>query len=129
MLAQIGEKGHEIVYRSADGSILTPLGKNDMVFTHEMSENLWQLSKMNIAPVPEIKQFSRNGMVNNVNNSNSGDIIFTGDIVIEGVQNPEEFAQRLKQSIKNDSRVRGLLKEVTVNELMPNHNSLAMNRW
>ena len=66
MIAQIGEKGHEIVYRSADGSILTPLGKNDMVFTHEMSENLWQLSKMNIAPVPEIKQFSRNGMVNNV---------------------------------------------------------------
>lgn len=133
MIGRVGEAGSEIIYRSSDGSILTPLGKNDMVFTHEMSENLWQMAKeRDIKTVPGVEESQYNKTVSYgsvVNNSHSGDIVFTGDIVIEGVQNPEEFAQRLKQSIKSDSRVRGLLKEVTVNELNKNHNSLNMMKW
>lgn len=129
MIAQIGEKGHEIVYRSADGSILTPLGKNDMVFTHEMSENLWQLSKMNIAPVPEIKQFSRNGMVNNVRSGYTV-IQLNGNIELPNVYDAKEFTEQLKQVIKSDSRVQGLLMDSTVNKaLISNYNSLSVNKW
>lgn len=39
------DKGQELVYRRADGSILTPLGKGDKVFTAEMTDSLWQLAK------------------------------------------------------------------------------------
>ena len=39
------EEGEEIIYRTSDGAVLTPLGKGDMVFDNESSHRLWELSK------------------------------------------------------------------------------------
>ena len=140
MIGQVGEKGSEIVYRSADGSILTPLGENDMVFTHEMSKNLYELAKQrNIATVPGLEDSGYNKTVNN-NNIQGGDVnVYLGGVTITGVQSAEEltspafqkqFANALKSTIKKDRNVRGLLMEVTVNEAFDkHHNSLAKNRW
>lgn len=59
-----------------------------------------------------------------------GDVsVAIGDINLQGVQTPRELAYAIKDVVKNDRTVRGLLKDVTVNELMPNHNSLSMNKW
>lgn len=131
MIAQIGENGHEIVYRSADGSILTPLGKNDMVFTHEMSENLWQMAKQrNITTVPGVERVDRTA--GTVNNMRSGDVIIqlNGNIELPNVYNAKEFTEQLKQIIKSDRNVQGLLMDSTVNKaLTSNYNSLSVNKW
>ena len=131
MLAQIGEKGHEIVYRSADGSILTPLGKNDMVFTHEMSENLWKLAKQrNITTVPGVERVDKTA--GTVNNMRSGDVIIqlNGNIELPNVYDAKEFTEQLKQIIKSDRNVQGLLMDSTVNKaLTSNYNSLSVNKW
>ena len=140
MIAQIGEKGHEIVYRSADGSILTPLGKNDMVFTHEMSENLWKLAKeRDIKTVPGVEESQYNKTVNMSNNVRGGDVnINLGGVTVNGVRNAEElltpkfqkqFSQMVRKSIISDKNTRGVIQEITINELIPNHNSLSMNKW
>lgn len=36
----------EIVYRKSDGAILRPFNPGDMVFTKDMSENLWKMSQI-----------------------------------------------------------------------------------
>lgn len=52
------EDGEELIYRTSDGAVLTPLGQGDMVFDNESSKRLWELAnnpegfmqKYNIAP-------------------------------------------------------------------------------
>lgn len=44
------EEGGEVIYRAADGALLTPLGQGDMVFTNEMSHRLWEMAQGNIVP-------------------------------------------------------------------------------
>lgn len=39
------EDGEEIIYRTADGAVLTPLSSGDMVFDNESSRRLWELSQ------------------------------------------------------------------------------------
>ena len=46
-MAWTQEKGQELIYRRADGAILTPLSTGDKVFTNQMSENLWKLAQNN----------------------------------------------------------------------------------
>lgn len=38
------EDGEEIIYRTSDGAILTPLGDGDMVFNNESSKRLWEFA-------------------------------------------------------------------------------------
>lgn len=66
------EKGQELIYRRKDGSVLTPLGKGDKVFTNEMTENLWKMSKLfsdnsinkNVVDVSKIPVINSNRSVN-----------------------------------------------------------------
>ena len=39
------EKGQELIARLSDGSLLTPLGNGDKVFTKEQTDKLWEMSK------------------------------------------------------------------------------------
>ena len=139
MIAQIGEKGHEIVYRSADGSILTPLGKNDMVFTHEMSENLWQMAKeRDIKTVPGVEESQYNKTVNMSNHVRGGDVVVNlGGVTVNGVQNADELARELesvitdtlRHNLVNDRRTKGIINETVKDMLLPNHNSLSANKY
>lgn len=139
MIAQIGEKGHEIVYRSADGSILTPLGKNDMVFTHEMSENLWQMAKeRDIKTVPGVEDSQYNKTVNMSNHVRGGDVnINLGGVTVNGVRNADELARELesvitdtlRRNLVNDRRTKGIINETVKDMLLPNHNSLSSNKY
>ena len=82
-IAWTQEKGQELVYRRKDGAVLTPLGKGDKVFTNEMTENLWKMSKLfsEDALRRNITDVSR---TSTINDNRSVNINFDNFINVEG---------------------------------------------
>lgn len=124
-LAWTQEEGTEIIRRASDGALLTPLGQDDMVFTNEASRKLWEFSQdpegymaklglSNLKPVEfaipsissmmDIPNIDKVSMVQNV----SFDF---GDIQMYGVNNTEEFAKQLRNTITTDTKTQKLLTE------------------
>lgn len=125
-LAMINEEGQEITYDKSQGAILTSLNPGDKVYTAKQAQILYDLSKGDYSSMIPYMHTSTPQIIS----STSGDVsVAIGDINLQGVQTPRELAYAIKDVVKNDRTVRGLLKDVTVNELMPNHNSLSMNKW
>lgn len=125
-LAMINEEGQEITYDKSQGAILTSLNPGDKVYTAKQAQVLYDLSKGDYSSMIPYMHTSTPQIIS----STSGDVsVAIGDINLQGVQTPRELAYAIKDVVKNDRTVRGLLKDVTVNELMPNHNSLSMNKW
>lgn len=110
-LAWTQEEGSEIIRRS-DGSILTPITRGTTVFTREMTDNLWNIAKQN----PE--KFYQNAMptMNTFATTNrGGDVsVSIGDIKLDGIQNPDQFAQALIGVVKDYSKVQKVLQAATV---------------
>lgn len=110
-LAWTQEDGAEIIRRS-DGSILTPITRGTTVFTREMTDNLWNIAKQN----PE--KFYQNAMptMNTFATTNrGGDVtVSIGDIKLDGIQNPDQFAQALIGVVKDYSKVQKVLQAATV---------------
>lgn len=110
-LAWTQEEGAEIIRRS-DGSILTPITRGTTVFTREMTDNLWNIAKQN----PE--KFYQNAMptMNTFATTNrGGDVsVSIGDIKLDGIQNPDQFAQSLIGVVKDYSKVQKVLQAATV---------------
>ena len=110
-LAWTQEDGGEIIRRS-DGSILTPITRGTTVFTREMTDNLWNIAKQN----PE--KFYQNAMptMNTFATTNrGGDVtISIGDIKLDGIQNPDQFAQALIGVVQDYSKVQKVLQAATV---------------
>lgn len=101
------EEGAELQYDSKSGTIVTPDGAHltrvhggDMIFTNEMSENLWKLAKMNLAQMyagqftPVTPDFSKS-----VNNSSNIEVTF-GDLVLPDVTNSAEFADSVESVMR-----------------------------
>ena len=101
------EEGAELQYDSKSGTIVTPDGAHltrvhggDMIFTNEMSENLWKLAKMNPAQMyagqftPVTPDFSKS-----VNNSSNIEVTF-GDLVLPDVTNSAEFADSVESVMR-----------------------------
>ena len=129
-LAWTQEEGTEIIRRASDGALLTPLGQDDMVFTNEASQKLWEFSQdpegymaklgiSNLKPVefaipsissmtkmPEIQRVAPNQNVN----------IQLGDIQMYGVNNPQEFAKQLRSTLASDNKARSMVKELVLAE-------------
>ena len=110
-LAWTQEEGAEIIRRS-DGSILTPITRGTTVFTREMTDNLWHIAKQN----PE--KFYQNAMptMNTFATTNrGGDVtVSIGDIKLDGIKNPDQFAQALIGVVKDYSKVQKVLQAATV---------------
>lgn len=110
-LAWTQEEGTEIIRRS-DGSILTPITRGTTVFTREMTDNLWNIAKQN----PE--KFYQNAMptMNTFATTNrGGDVtVSIGDIKLDGIKNPDQFAQALIDVVKDYSKVQKVLQAATV---------------
>lgn len=110
-LAWTQEEGAEII-RHSDGSILTPITRGTTVFTREMTDNLWNIAKQN----PE--KFYQNAMptMNTFATTNrGGDVsVSIGDIKLDGIQNPDQFAQALIGVVKDYSKVQKVLQAATV---------------
>lgn len=116
-MAWTQEDKSELIFRSSDGAMLTPLGRGDMVFTNEMSQRLWDFAKGNIGASldfnPKIGGITPQSITSN--NSIS--------INLPNVKNYDEF----KQAMKNDSELEQFLQEVTIGQVMGN-NKLRKNR-
>ena len=130
MLAITQEAGFEFI-RTDDG-MLTPLKKGDSVFSHDQSENLWEMSKHDPADLFNSARIVSSPTPVSVD-SNNMIMVDVGDIVVNGVQDAKSFANEvtyiLKNSIKNNRNVQNLLNENTKNMLDSKHNSLSINRW
>lgn len=123
-MALTQEEGTEIMWHN--GAMLTPVHRNDMIFTHEMSENLWKIAQNN----PE--KFYRTAMPTMANVSttnNGGDVsISIGDIKLDNVQNPDEFAKALIGVVKDYPKVQKLLQATTV-DLIAGKSIKGLNRF
>ena len=66
-----------------------------------------------------------------VNNKVDNDVnISIGDIKLEGVQDPKQLANGIKDVIKNNTGgVRSMIKEDTIGTLDKRYNSLSVKRW
>ena len=108
------EDGEEII-RTKDGALLAPTN-GAMVFTNEMSENLWNLSQgklinaIGTIPIPALTS-------NNSSTSNITYDVNIGDIKLEGVNNPDEFAKQLRYTIANDNKTKRIMKAATIDQL------------
>lgn len=92
-IAWTQENGSELIYRKSDGAILTPLNNGDMVFTSEMSRNLWDIAKNhtvgNKTKLPDTSLSART-----INNDNEITLI------LPNVTNYDEFKTQLQKDPK-----------------------------
>lgn len=109
------EKGPELI-RTASGELLTPLKKGDMVFTNEMSENLWKLAQVDpstiwnlTSPTVNMPEVTRN-MENNFT-------LQMGDIVMNGVNDPKTFGQQMRDEFCRDGKTTRCMMEVVGSKL------------
>lgn len=120
-LAWTQENGNEIIYRSTDGALLTPLGSGDMVFTNEMAQKLWEMAKGNIS-VPAFNSHKINTNLDHgsktVNNDNKI------AITLPNVKNYSEF----KSELQKDAKFVNFVQEVTLGEAL-GHNSMRSNKY
>jgi hypothetical protein len=113
------EQGGELIYRTTDGAILTPLNQGDMVFTNEMSQRLWELAKgeipigVNDMPIAGVNSVQTNVTANN-----------EITIVLPNVQDYDSF----KKSLQNDPRFEKWMEEVTIGRIYGN-NSLNKRKY
>lgn len=109
-LAWTQENKRELIYRAADGALLTELNPGDKVFTNEMTENLWELAKMN----PSLLTSSINYMPNLpeiTKSAGTSTIVEVGDIVMNGVNDVETFGRQLREEILRNGKTTQCITE------------------
>lgn len=132
-LAWTQENKRELIYRAADGALLTELNPEDKVFTNEMTENLWKMAQMNPAQMyagqftPVTPDFSKS-----VNNSSNIEVTF-GDLVLPDVTNSAEFADSVESVMreaicKNGKTTQCITEAVSAKQLGKNRNSIGNAR-
>lgn len=120
-LAWTQENKRELIYRAADGAVLTKLNPGDKVFTNEMTENLWKMAQMNPAQMGITSQFTKlPDMSRNVSNSGNTTIQI-GDIKMEGVNDVETFGRQLREEIlRNGKTTQCITEAVSAKQLGKN---------
>lgn len=119
-LAWTQENKRELIYRASDGAVLTKLNPGDKVFTNEMTENLWKLAKTN----PSLLYSSTNfvpKLPDIAKSAGTSTIVEVGDIVMNGVNDPETFGRQLREEIcKNGKTTQCITEAVSAKQLGKN---------
>lgn len=119
-LAWTQEDKREMIYRASDGAVLTKLNPGDKVFTNEMTENLWKMAQMN----PSLLTSGINYMPNLpeiTKSAGTSTIVEVGDIVMNGVNDPETFGRQLREEIcKNGKTTQCITEAVSAKQLKKN---------
>lgn len=130
MIANLGENGTELQYDVSKG-VLKSVGQGDMIFTAEQAKTLMEFAKnpMVYKNMYTGTAFSMPSVP--VNNKVDNDVnISIGDVKLEGVQDPKQFATAMKDVIKNNTGgVRSMIKEDTIGSLSKGYNSQSVKRW
>lgn len=119
-LAWTQENKRELIYRASDGAVLTKLNPGDKVFTNEMTENLWKMAQVN----PSLLTSGINYMPNLpeiTKSAGTSTIVEVGDIVMNGVNDPETFGRQLREEIcKNGKTTQCITEAVSAKQLGKN---------
>ncbi len=134
-MAWTQDDGQELIYRTADGAILTPLREGDRIFTNEMTDRLWKLANGMVpgqenVSVPDItKNIDLNlQKIEPVNNA--GDVtINMGGIIMNGVNDPKEFEANLIDMMNQSPRVKKVMNNNTIGTLTKGYNSLSGRKY
>lgn len=112
--------GSEFIYKTSYGGILTPLDAGDMVFTHEMSQRLWDIAANNVPAEANVQ------VVNVPSNITGGTYNTNADISITlpNVTNYDDF----KKGLQKDDNFEKFIQEITVGRLNGN-NSLNKRKY
>lgn len=113
-LAWTQENGTEFIVRPSDGAILTPVSRNDKVFSASASNNLWNMAN---SPAEFIKDNLNLGTASVPNNStiqsnytqHLDKVIFN----LPNVQNYNEFLSALR----DDRNFERLIQSMTINQI------------
>lgn len=130
MIANLGENGTELQYDVSKG-ILKSVGQGDMIFTAEQAKTLMEFAKNPMAYKNMYTGTAFSMPSVPVNNKVDNDVnISIGDIKLEGVQDPKQLANGIKDVIKNNTGgVRSMIKEDTIGSLSKGYNSQSVKRW
>lgn len=130
MIANLGENGAELQYDVSKG-VLKSVGQGDMIFTAEQAKTLMEFAKNPMAYKNMYTGTAFSMPSVPVNNKVDNDVnISIGDIKLEGVQDPKQFATTMKDVIKNNTGgVRSMIKEDTIGSLSKGYNSQSVKRW
>lgn len=130
MIANLGENGTELQYDVSKG-VLKSVGQGDMIFTAEQAKTLMEFAKNPMAYKNMYTGTAFSMPSVPVNNKVDNDVnISIGDIKLEGVQDPKQLANGIKDVIKNNTGgVRSMIKEDTIGSLSKGYNSQSVKRW
>lgn len=130
MIANLGENGTELQYDVSKG-VLKSVGQGDMIFTAEQAKTLMEFAKNPMAYKNMYTGTAFSMPSVPVNNKVDNDVnISIGDIKLEGVQDPKQLANGIKDIIKNNTGgVRSMIKEDTIGSLSKGYNSQSVKRW
>lgn len=111
-LAWTQDEGQELIYRTTDGALLTPLNQGDMVFTNEMSQRLWEIASGQIPIGGNIEVPIIGG------GTTAGNVTANNNITIElpNVENYDDF----KKAMKQDTELEKFWQEITIGQMMGN---------
>lgn len=113
-LAWTQEKGSELIYRSRDKAIFTPLGAGDKVFTDEMTERLWRMAQENpVIPtalfnLPTAETALRSLPSSHLSQSIQNDVQL--NIELPGVTNYSDF----KTALISDKQFENVIKQISL---------------
>lgn len=99
------EAGGEMILRKSDGAMLTPLGKGDMVFTNQMSKNLWNMAK---DPLKALAGQVTSHASTSVNNTSVGDITNNFSFNLPNVKDSDEFIRELQHNKKFENIIKSM---------------------
>ena len=107
-LAWTQEKGSELIFRSSDGAMLTPLNKGDMVFTADMTKNLWDIAKNPAYANTTVKIPDSAVAARTINNENAL------TVVLPNVQSYDDF----KEALMKDRQITNFMQSVTLGQAL-----------
>ena len=113
-LAWTQENGQEVIYRKADGAMLTPLKAGDKVFTAAMTDNLWKIAQMNISDMISSAFAQPVIASNNVTNTISPQTTIEMSITLPNVTNYEQF----KSALLADNKFQNGIQAMTLGAAM-----------
>lgn len=126
-LALLAEEGTELQFDTSQG-VLRTIGKGDMIFTNEMSQRLWEMAKGNMF-IPNLSNMDVKLPDVVTKNDTSNVNINLGGIVMNGVNDPEEFTRQLNSHLANNSTTIKLIQNQSVGALNKGYNSLSGRKF
>ena len=120
-LAFLGEGGNELHF-DRDKGILREVGQGDMVFTADMTKNLWEIANADPSKIFGVNM-TKSGSVQAQPMGGMGDVNVTfGDLTLPDVTNSEEFAGSVKQvmrkAICDDYRTQKCFSEAISSQML-----------